>query len=222
MAHKRRAFAPDQYEAMKGTQVGTGLREDDGKSELPRVTQVRPMRGQLVERSKVVGILEEGSDGNLYLSQFEKAQAEEQDEQEEEVVTEKASWICPIIKATEENDQRLVTGIVLEPETVDAQEDIYDSNVIRKAAHDFLREYNAGNVVGFMHKEMNRSLDLVESWIAPSKMKIGNRDIKKGTWLMTVHVIDENIWKSVKEDKITGFSIGGIAKVQSLVDDNEE
>lgn len=179
------------------------------------------MRGVIVERTKVVGVLEEGADGSLYLAQFaEKAAPASAPEVEEadDVVTEKASWYCPIVKAEEENDLRLVTGIVLEPETVDAQADIYDADVIRKAAHDFLREYNAGTVIGHMHKDMNRSLDLVESWIAPTKMKLAGREIQKGTWLMTVHVVDEKIWETVKGGGITGFSIGGVAKVVPVKD----
>lgn len=231
--HRRRAFSPDQYQVQKA--ISSAALGNSGKKPpasipegldehqiagLPKIQHARPMRGVLVERTKVVGVLEEDEDGNVYMSQFaSKAEPDLQPGEEptdDEVETEKASWICPIVKAEEANDLRLVTGVVLEPETVDAQKDIYDATVIRNAAHDFLREYNAGTVIGFMHKDMNRSLDLVESWCAPTKMKLGDREIKKGTWLMTVHVVDENIWKSVKEGKIAGFSIGGIAKVQRL------
>lgn len=203
---KRRAYSPEQWNSVK---------KSDGTA----------------ERTKVFGVLEEGSDGSIYLSKFEstpapasappaEAPVEKATAAEPETVEDGVSWYCPIVKA--DDDQRLVTGIVLEPETVDAQGDIYDDEVIRKAAHDFLRQYNAGNVIGFMHKDMNRPLDLVESWLAPANMKLAGKSIKKGTWMMTVQVHDDSIWKSVKDGKIGGFSIGGIAKVERLVVDEAE
>lgn len=220
-SRKRRAYAPEQWEQVQKSDGGPATSAD-----LENGGKLNPahMKTRMVSRTKVYGVLEESADGSVYLSKFESQDGEEvepvaksQDETPEEP-DEGVSWYCPIVKA-EDDDKQLVTGIVLEPETVDAQLDIYDANVIRTAAHDFLREYNAGNVVGFMHKDMNRSLDLVESWLAPQKMKIGKTEIKKGTWMMTVHVLDESIWKDVKEGKITGFSIGGVAKVQRLVED---
>lgn len=195
-----------------------------------------------VTRQKVVGVLEE-ENGQVYLTQF-KAQEEndsepldgndpdsaddEKDGENEDLTDmdpvtaakksmdpdEGASWYCPILKADEE--QRLVTGIVLQPETTDAQGDIYDEDVIKTAAHDYMRSYNSGNVVGYMHKDMNRSLDLVESWVAPVDMELEGKEIKKGTWMMTVYVADADAWDKVKKGQITGFSIGGVAKVQKL------
>ena len=40
--------------------------------------------------------------------------------------------------------------------------------------------------------------------------------MKAGSWIMSVKVHDATIWKGVKEGKITGFSIGGMSKVQKL------
>jgi 2'-5' RNA ligase len=129
-----------------------------------------------------------------------------------ERTVEKATWM-PIVKA---DDRRLVTGILLQPETVDAQGDIYSEEVIANAAHEYLAAYNAGTVVGLMHKDMNRPLQLVESWLAPVPLVIEGRLIKKGTWIATVRVLDDAIWQDVKRGKITGFSIGGVAKVRPI------
>lgn len=124
------------------------------------------------------------------------------------------SIYCPITKAEEE--QRLVTGIVLQPEVVDAQGDIYSEDVIKEAAHNFLADYNAGNVMGFAHKEFDKPIDLCESYVAPSDIELDGKPVKKGTWVMTVKVLDDDIWEKVKAGKVKGFSIGGVAKVKKL------
>ena len=116
---------------------------------------------------------------------------------------------CPIIKSEEVADERFVLGIVLEPESVDAQFDIYSSDEVRSAAHKFMTEYRN---VHFMHKyEINGDVEILESYLAPADMMVENNLIKKGTWLMAVKVNSEEQWKMVKSGELTGFSIGGHA-----------
>ncbi len=124
------------------------------------------------------------------------------------------SLYVPITKANE--DERTVTGVVLQPEVVDGQGDIYDSKVIRKAAHNFLAKYNAGNKMGLQHKDFKPRFELLESFLAPMDMVIGSKVVKSGSWIICVKVLDENIWKKVKDGKLTGFSIGGKAKAVDL------
>ena len=113
-----------------------------------------------------------------------------------------------------DSEKQLVTGIVLEPDTVDAHQDTINAEAIERAAHNFLTKYNRGTKLGFLHKKFGKiGLDLVESWITPVNMKIGNQKIKRGTWLMTVHVRSKDIWEKIKTGQITGLSIGGVAKV---------
>ena len=224
---QRRAFAPEQYEQVRKSAEQTiertkvwGMleRDPDGSVYLTKMDEeqavLKPFAGYKDFDACVADQLSKGKSQ----SSAEKicGYLKHRTEKAEEPVEETVEWYCPIVKADEEGDERLVMGIVLEPETVDLQKDIYDADVIKAAAHDFLREYNAGTVVGFMHKDMNRALEVVESWIAPADMTIASTKIKKGTWLMTVHVSEEAIWKSVKEGKIAGFSIGGLAKVQPV------
>lgn len=118
-----------------------------------------------------------------------------------------------IIKSNEE--KRLVTGVALVPEKFDAQAQILSEEVIEEAAHDFVKRYNVGSVIGHMHKDFNRPIILVESWIAPQTQFIGGRHVKKGSWVITTKV-DPQTWKEVKAGKLTGYSIGGKARVQSL------
>lgn len=121
---------------------------------------------------------------------------------------------APILKANDE--QRTVLGVVLQPETVDAQGDIYSEAVVEKAAENFLAKFNKATKLGYMHKNFNKRFELLQSFIAPMDMAIGNKVVKKGSWIMKVRVLDSGVWKLVKEGKIKGFSIGGKAKVAKL------
>jgi hypothetical protein len=120
----------------------------------------------------------------------------------------------PIIKADDE--QRIVTGIVLQPNEVDAQNDTITPEIIRKAAQDFLARFGSdgGSKLGVMHKKFGDvGLELVESWIASKNETIGGQKVKAGSWLMSVRVKSDLLWKQVKAGLLTGFSIGGVASV---------
>lgn len=130
--------------------------------------------------------------------------------QEEDV---EVSIKVQIIKSNEE--KRLVTGIALVPEKFDAQAQILSEEVIEEAAHDFVKRYNVGSTIGYMHKDFNRPIILVESWIAPGPQFIGGKHVKKGSWVITTKV-DPQTWEEVKAHKLTGYSIGGKARVQTL------
>jgi len=112
----------------------------------------------------------------------------------------------PIFKAAEE---RIVYGIVLEPETKDAQNDIYSAEEIRQAAHRYMEEFRH---LGLMHRyRMDGRIRILESYIAPCDMEVEGQPVKAGTWLMVARVIDDGLWAAVKSGKLTGFSIGGSA-----------
>lgn len=114
-----------------------------------------------------------------------------------------------VLKAEETEDERYVLGIVLEPETVDAQKDIYSPAEVRRTAHTFMQDYRT---IGLMHKgAINDKVKILESFIAPSDFEVNGVPVKAGTWLMGVRVQDDALWKAVKDGELTGFSIGGSA-----------
>lgn len=125
-----------------------------------------------------------------------------------------AKLYIPITKASDE--EQTVTGVVLQPEVVDGQGDIYDAKVIRKAAHEFLAGYNSSTQMGLQHKDFKKRFELSESFLAPFDMAIGTKTVKSGSWIIVVRILDKAVWKQVKDGKITGFSIGGKAKAQKL------
>jgi hypothetical protein len=132
----------------------------------------------------------------------------------EEYSAAKALYV-PIFKANVE--RQTITGVVLEPDTVDAHGDIIPEEVIVNAAEDFLANINVNTTMGLMHKDMSPPVELVQSFIVPDQdITINSTLVKKGSWVIVAKVHDANIWKQVKDGKLTGFSIGGTAKVKSI------
>lgn len=106
-------------------------------------------------------------------------------------------------------EERFVLGIVLEPEVVDAQNDIYSEGEVRSSAHKFMENFQN---MGLMHQALvNNGVRILESFITPVDMTIAEVAVKKGTWLLAVRVMDDGLWLAVKEGDLTGFSIGGSA-----------
>ena len=115
-----------------------------------------------------------------------------------------------LIKGVDPNDERFVLGIVLEPEVVDAQGDIYSGEEIRRAAHRFMEEFGG---LGLMHRlRVNGEVKVLESFLAPTDLEVGGVQVRKGTWLLAVRVLSDELWERVKGGDLTGFSIGGSAR----------
>lgn len=121
----------------------------------------------------------------------------------------KAPWeVKKLIKmSAADEDKRLVYGIVLEPNVVDLQNDMINELEIEKACHEFMEKYQN---VGIRHKGVTKQCKIVENYIAPQNMSIGNgQDVTKGSWVMVIKVYDDNIWSQIKSSNLTGLSIGG-------------
>ncbi len=176
--------------------------------------------------AKVIGAETISNSGKKYPASFGgsgiKSLTIKEEVDEEETETEYTneenvvkSIYVPLLKAN--NEERTVTGVVLQPEVVDAQGDIMSIDVIRKAAHRFLSKYNKATKLGLMHKYFgNLGFELYESWIAPQAVSINGTIVKEGSWIMTVYVNSNKIWNMVKSGKLTGFSIGGKAKAKKI------
>ncbi len=108
-----------------------------------------------------------------------------------------------------DSEEHIVCGIVYEPDVEDAQGDKANEVEIRKAAYQFMEEVQTFRV---MHKGKKVKVKILESYIAPVDFVVVNKSIKKGTWVLTVRVLDKKIWKAVKDGELTGFSMAGYAK----------
>ncbi len=74
---------------------------------------------------------------------------------------------------------------------------------------DVIEKDGGGTGLGLMHSLWSEGLgDIVENYIAPVDMVIGEQPVAKGTWLMGIVWSQENFQK-VKNNEITGLSMGG-------------
>ena len=113
-----------------------------------------------------------------------------------------------------DSDRRLVYGIVLEPEVVDAHNDVVSIDEIENAAHNYLIK---SRMIGDQHSKPAKA-DIVESYIAPTDLDIGGQQIKKGSWVMVTKVHDDGMWSGIKKGAYTGYSIGGYAVKEPIED----
>ncbi|MCP4676632.1 MAG: hypothetical protein GY854_14185, partial [Deltaproteobacteria bacterium] len=115
----------------------------------------------------------------------------------------------PILKGTRPGDERYVLGVVLEPEIVDAQNEIYSKEEIRRVAHQFLEEFGG---LGLQHSfRINNLVKILESYLTPAGFTIAKKEIPEGTWLLAVRILDDELWDQVVKGELTGFSVGGSA-----------
>lgn len=112
----------------------------------------------------------------------------------------------PISKIDQE--ERVVTGVVYEPDTVDAQGDSASAEEIRKASFNFMMK---SMILGFEHKESISKFhaQIVENYIAPTSFKLGEQFIKAGTWLMSIKIHNDELWALIKSGEVSGFSMSG-------------
>ena len=113
-----------------------------------------------------------------------------------------------IVKADSEN--HYVTGVVYEPMTEDSHGNYMSEEEITKAAYYFAKN---GDKVDIQHSfEPFDGATVVETWIAKADFKIGDEEIRKGTWLMTMEIADADVWEKIEKGEITGFSMGGVGE----------
>ena len=112
--------------------------------------------------------------------------------------------LVPILCADDE--KRIVYGVVYEPLEVDTHGDYMTAEDIEAACHGFMKS----QVIGVQH-EGRAPAELVENYIAQSDQTIGGQAVKKGSWIMAAHILDDDLWAEVKAGTYGGLSLGGYA-----------
>lgn len=109
-------------------------------------------------------------------------------------------------------EQRLVYGVVYEPDVYDAHDDAMSADEIQKAAHGFMGRYAlalAETGTDHLTEVARDRVTVVESFIAPADFQLGAQLVKAGSWVMVAKVHDERLWKDVKARRYTGWSFEG-------------
>ncbi|MGG4419221.1 XkdF-like putative serine protease domain-containing protein [Bacillus subtilis] len=113
------------------------------------------------------------------------------------------------VLAKEADEQKLVYGIVYEPDTVDAHGDFMTAAEIEKAAHGFLKD---AREIDKQHDFQGGVGEVVESYVAPADFEMNGETIKKGSWVLVTKASEE-VWEEIKKGEITGYSMAGVADI---------
>lgn len=139
------------------------------------------------------------------------------DIKDEEVNTEDnlPGIVLSITKAVDE-ELRQATFIVMVPDETDLHGDTVSESEVRKAMTNFNKYCMKANLFHLMQTD---TFEFCESYCCPSDFVLGDKFVKKGTWLATVQALDESLWELIKSGEINGLSIGALASVESIEED---
>lgn len=88
----------------------------------------------------------------------------------------------------------------------------FSEDTVRKASELFLMRSNQNNATLEHAKDID-GMSVVESWIIDDsktdKSQLYGFDLPKGTWMISMKVNNDDIWKRVKSGEVKGFSIEG-------------
>jgi hypothetical protein len=123
----------------------------------------------------------------------------------------------PITKAQNEELMQ-VTYVAMLPDSVDLHGDYTSAEEVRKAMESFNKSNAKANL---FHRVMTDKFSVIESYLAPVDFMLDEVFVEKGTWLMTLQVHgDTQLWDLIKSGEINGISIGALANVETIEEDN--
>lgn len=146
------------------------------------------------------------------LKSYSKEISKEDLNKEEEL----ANLKLPISKAVNEELMQ-VTYVVMVPDEVDLHGDTTSEEEVRKACHNFNKYCQKANLFHLVETE---TFEFLESYISITDFILGEVLVKAGTWLCTLQILDSDLWALIKSGEVNGVSIGALAKVEVL--DEEE
>lgn len=114
--------------------------------------------------------------------------------------------------------RQIVYCTVLEPDSFDAHGDTMTADDIEYTAHRYLTK---SRVIGSGHRKAIQARP-VESFVAPQDLfyetgPFGPQQVRKGSWVLGIHVEDPGEWQKVIDGEYTGVSIGGFGLREDLV-----
>ena len=132
-----------------------------------------------------------------------------------------------------DSDKRILMGAALVPNKQiyrrNGKDEFYvffSEATVKQASELFLKNGNQSNAT-LEHKNKFEGATVVESWIIDNpemdKSKAYGFDLPKGTWMISMKIEDEKVWKEVKDGKYKGFSIEGYFadKLEMAIDKKE-
>ena len=119
-------------------------------------------------------------------------------------------------KATDD-ELKQVMFVAMSPDETDLHGDVTSEEEVRKACHNFNQFCMKANL---FHLVETDTFSVVESYIAPVDFILGDSQVNKGTWLVNLQIHNDEVWSMVKSGDINGVSIGALAHVINMEEDN--
>lgn len=110
------------------------------------------------------------------------------------------------------------TFIAMLPDSVDLHGDFTSAEEVRKAMESFNKSEKRTNL---FHLTMSDSFSVIESYLAPVDFMLNDEFVAKGTWMMTLQIHDDSLWQLIKSGEVNGISIGAMANVEIIEEENE-
>lgn len=108
-----------------------------------------------------------------------------------------------LVFKADQPEQHLAYGEVYAPDRPDAQGEFMRADHIQKMAHEFVRKGRMQQIDVMHNNQLVDGLCIVESFIA----RKGDPDFIEGSWVIGMHVPDEDLWSQIKKGEINGFSM---------------
>lgn len=122
----------------------------------------------------------------------------------------------PVCVQFADEERHILTGAFLIPdmkitrykESGEEYKVFFSKETVERLSREFManRQFNLG------HSTDTPNVQLIESWIKTTdqdKSTALGLNVPIGTWLGSVYVSDDALWKDIKEGKYRGFSIAG-------------
>ncbi len=109
-----------------------------------------------------------------------------------------------VIKSDEE---RIVLGVVYAPGSIDSDGEAMTEEAVKSMAYEFLSSGKVDKIDVQHNFEESGSL-VVESFVA----RENDPDFPPGAWVMATHIINDDLWQSIKAGEINGYSFAGPVK----------
>ena len=111
--------------------------------------------------------------------------------------------------------QRILGGVIYEPDEIDSQNDYTDEKEIEKAMYRFMERYATDTKrIRINHKGKRYHFPIMECFQAEEDTIKGKQTLKKGTWWLEIKVTNDAVWKMAENNEIEAFSMGGSSKAR--------
>ena len=112
----------------------------------------------------------------------------------------------------EPEEKRLVTGVVIDIDTPDVDNQKMSSEEIYSTLVDYMIWHRHA---GLQHVcDIGGDVDIVECWQVRADFMHGGELVKAGAWMITWKVWCHKLWQAFKDGTVDGFSIGGFRFVE--------